>query len=82
VPSFRVQVTIDIDVPGLAEAQEVVGPVGQAAYAAAGEAAVRGEQRTHWRTELTPVDAAAHQAFVDEGLGPGISSGGFSAELP
>jgi hypothetical protein len=79
---FRVQVVIDIDVPDLAMAQAVDGRVGHAAYAAANEAAVRGERGAHWRTELTPLDDAAYQAFIDDGLGPGMSSGGFSADVP
>lgn len=72
---FRVQVVIEIDVPDLAAAQVVDDRIGEAAHAAAGEVAVRGEERALWRTELTPGDEAAAQAFADEGLGPGISSG-------
>jgi hypothetical protein len=79
---FRVQFVIDIDVPDLPAAQAVDGRVGQAAYAAAGEAAVRGEQGALWRTELTPLDAGSHRAFLDDGLGPGSSSGAFSADMP
>jgi hypothetical protein len=76
-------VGFSIEAKSLDDAQRAAGLAEAAAFDALGEAVRREDESGPLsRTTLEPVDRGAFDAFAAEDLGPGISSGRFTAQPP